>query len=219
VSSQETAPDGASGLTLAAGPGLFSELALGYFGHEPGIRAVGRARDEQELDRLLAGHKPRVLLLDSEAIGRGWIGWIPRLRRAAPRTRILVVSAAPSETLVRAALRAGASGVVGKQDDFETFRKAVRRVGAGEIWADRRALGPVMEDLARSRRRDEAATNRLTARERQVGNCVSLGLRNKEIGQRLSISEKTVKSHVYSIFRKLRVDSRFRLFRRMQPKS
>jgi DNA-binding NarL/FixJ family response regulator len=192
---------------------------LGCLGREPGIRVVGQAHDEQDLDRLLARHKPRVLLLDSKTIGPGWVQWISRFRPASPTTRILVISAAPSETLLRAALRGGASGVVGERDDFETLRKAVCRVGGGEIWADRNALGHMMEDLARSRKRCETAPSGLTARERQVSDCVSLGLRNKEIALRLSISEKTVKSHVYSIFRKLRVHSRFKFFGRMQPKS
>jgi DNA-binding NarL/FixJ family response regulator len=204
---------------LAAGPGLLCEVALGCLSREPGIRVVGQAQDEQELEWLLARHKPRVLVLDSATIGPDWVRWVSRFRRAAPSTRILVISASPTESLVKAALRSGASGVLGERHDFATLRKAVLRVGAGEIWADRRALGHVMEDFGRSRRRCATAANGLTARERQVSDCMSLGLRNKEIALRLSISEKTVKSHVYSIFRKLRVNSRFKFFSRVQPKS
>jgi DNA-binding NarL/FixJ family response regulator len=211
----EDASDVSPGVTLAVGPGLLSELAARSLRPESGIRFVGQARDEEELDRLMSGRRARVLLLDSETIGADWTGWISRLRRSAPNTRILVVSDGPTQTLVTAALRAGASGVVGKHHDFETFRTAVRRVAAGEIWADRRILGPVMEDLSRSPR----VLDGLTPRERQVADCVLLGLRNKEIARRLSISEKTVKSHLYSMYRKMRVDSRFGLFTRMQPKS
>jgi two-component system, NarL family, nitrate/nitrite response regulator NarL len=209
---KDPAPKGDSrarpGLTLAAGPGLFAEVALGQLGREPGIDAVGRAHDERELRRLVAGKKPRVLLLDTEAIGQEWIGWIPSIRRVAPRTRTLLVSVDPTETLVKAALSVGASGVVGKQRDFKTLCTAVLRVGAGEIWADPYIPGPVRDDFDGPARHGETAKKGLTARERQVGDCVALGLRNREIANRLRISETTVKRHLQSVFRKLGEDSR-----------
>jgi len=202
------------GLTLAVGPGMFAEGALGQLGREPGIYGVGRAHDERELRRLVAGKRPRVLLLDIEAIGQDWIGWISSTRRLAPTTRTLVVSLDPTEALVKAALRAGAVGVVGKGRHFETLCRAVRSVGTGESWADPHM--PDRENLDNTARNGEVATNGLTVRERQVGDCVALGLRNREIANRLRISERTVKSHLQSVFRKLGVESRLAVALRWQ---
>jgi len=105
-------------------------------------------------------------------------------------------------------LRAGAAGLVGKQQTFETLVRAIRAVARGELWANRAAAAQVVEDLAGSSR-SSTFDVRLTAREREIVQAVGLGGRNRDIGDRLHISEKTVKSHLNSIFRKLQVDNRF----------
>jgi two-component system nitrate/nitrite response regulator NarL len=197
-------------LTLAAGPGLFCEIALVQLGSAPDVRVVGHSADRDELDQLLARHKPQAVLLDADAIGAEWASWVHRLRRLHPTSRLLLVSQACSEHLIEKALRAGACGVFSKDFDLRSLHNAVRRVAAGEIWADRRTLGGLLEDLARERKR-RAEEEPLTGRERDICDCVARGLRNKEIAGVLRIREKTVKNHLHNIFRKLHVESRFAL--------
>jgi two-component system, NarL family, response regulator YdfI len=112
-----------------------------------------------------------------------------------------------AETVARV-LRVGAMGLVGKQLDFATLVRAIRVVAAGELWANRRVTAQTVEHLANGPDR-ATGEGRLTQREAEIAEAVGRGLRNKDIARRLSISEKTVKSHLNNIFRKLDVDNRF----------
>jgi DNA-binding NarL/FixJ family response regulator len=77
---------------------------------------------------------------------------IARLRRMKPEIRILVIATRSSDENVESVLRAGASGLVGKQLDFQTLLRAIRSVAAGEIWANRRATALTLEHLSDFRR-------------------------------------------------------------------
>jgi two-component system, NarL family, nitrate/nitrite response regulator NarL len=215
------ARDDRGSLTLAAGPGLFSEVILTGLGLEPGIKAVGQACEERELEALVIARSPQVFLLDSEAIGSRWVEWISQIRSLEPRTRVLVLSAQVTPKTVRVALRSGAAGVFPKNSNLESFREAVRRVGRGEIWADGTVLGAVLQDVVHSPAGRAHDPDELTPREREISEAIAEGLRNKEIAKRLNVAEKTVKNQVHNIFRKLGVGSRFalalRILRRRTP--
>jgi DNA-binding NarL/FixJ family response regulator len=127
----------------------------------------------------------------------------------APATRILVLASRSGEETVERVLRAGASGLIGKHLGYEKLARAIRAVGAGELWANRHATSEVLERLTTFSGRIEKVE--LTHREQQIAECCTLGLRNKEIASRLNISAKTVKTHLNNIFRKLRVDNRVEL--------
>src|SRR5262249_12145649 len=196
-------------LTVAIGtqPVLFRELLALFLADSPGVEVVGQGSDEDEIGRLLIEKGPAVLVFDYEALGPNGEIAIARLRRAAPRTRILVLTTRSSEETVERVLRAGGSGVVGKQLGTEMFLRAIHAVAAGEVWANRLTVAQTLEHLANPNR--IALDDRLTRREWEIVDGISRGLRNREIARRLKISEKTVKSHVNNIFRKLQVDNRF----------
>src|SRR5262245_58493836 len=195
-------------VVVASRPALVREVLARQLGNEPGLEILGLARDEDEICQLLSKVKPRVLLLDYEGLGPNSEGMIPRLRRASPSTRILVVATRSTDETVERVLRAGAMGLVGKQLEFSTLVRAIRVVAAGELWANRRVTAQTVERLA-SGPDGGSGDSRLTRREEEIAAAVGRGLRNKDIARRLSISEKTVKSHLNSIFRKLNVDNRF----------
>ena len=134
---------------------------------------------------------------------------IVRPRRSS-KTRILVVATRSGPETVERILHAGASGLVGKESDLATLFRAIRSVARGEIWANRRDTAQALERSAVSGRRI-ASTGTLTQREVEIVERVGRGLRNKEIAHRLQIHEKTVKTHLNNIFRKLRVDNRIAL--------
>ena len=96
---------------------------------------------------MLKAVSPELLLLDYEALGPNSESIIARLRRIAPRTRILVMATRSADEYVERVLRAGAAGLVGKQLDFVALLRAVRAVAAGEIWANRRAQALTLERL------------------------------------------------------------------------
>ena len=196
-------------LAIAALPALFCEV-LGYrLENEADVEVVGGPMSEIEISRLLKAERPHVLLFDYEALGPNAERLILRLHRAAPGTRILVLATRSSQETVERVLRAGASGLVGKQLDSATLIRAIHALAAGELWANRRATADFVEHLTDTFAHASDANDRLTEREWEILEGVGLGLRNKDIAHRLSISEKTVKSHLNNVFRKLRVDNRF----------
>ena len=193
-------------LAVAALPALFCEALASRLENEADVEVVGRATSEIEISRLLKAERPHVLLFDYEGLGPNAERVIFRLRRAAPSTRILVLATRSSQETVERVLRVGASGLVGKQLDCVTLIRAIHVVAGGELWANRRATADFVEHLTDN---FSDANDELTGREWEIAEGVGRGLRNKEIAHRLSISEKTVKSHLNNIFRKLRVDNRF----------
>ncbi len=204
----ESLPAARVTVVVATRPALVREVLARQLGSEPGLSIVGLARDEDGIGLLLSKERPRVLVLDYEGLGPNSEAMVPRLRRASPSTRILVMATRSTDETVERVLRVGATGLVGKQLGFATLVRAIRVVAAGELWANRRVTAQTVEHLADGGDRS-SWEGRLTRREVEVATAVGRGLRNKDIAHRLSISEKTVKSHLNNIFRKLGVDNRF----------
>jgi len=206
---QPTGPpaDSPCPILIAAQPPLFQEFLHAFLDHQEGFRVVGEAGDEAEIHRLLLQKRPSVLLFDYEVLGPNGDAAIFRLRRTAPETRILVLSSRSSEEIIQRVLRAGGSGIVGKHLDGATLVRAIRSVAIGEVWATRQTLARTLQYLSSAER--SSGEEALTRRQWEIVEGVSRGLRNKEIGRRLQISEKTVKSHLNNIFRKLQVSNRF----------
>ena len=126
-------------------------------------------------------------------------------------TRVILLTARIEHEEVMRALELGVSGIVLKESAPMQILDCIRRVAAGEQWLDsvigRRTLDGVL-------RRQAAATRVaqvLTGREIEVVRMVATGLRNKEIADRLAISEGTVKAHLRTVFDKLGIDSRVQL--------
>ena len=106
-------------------------------------------------------------------------------------------------------------GVVLKQYGVDVLIKAIKKVQAGEIWLDRSAMGSLLREMAHQESNekdsDESRIRNLTTREHQVIALISEGLKNKQIAERLFISETTVTHHLSSIFSKLHVSDRLEL--------
>jgi two-component system, NarL family, nitrate/nitrite response regulator NarL len=127
-------------------------------------------------------------------------------------TRVVVLTAAEDDRDVVRAMRLGARGVVLKQSATDLLVQSIHRVHAGEIWLDNRMTAEVMKAFSHSsesgQRREKTL---LTDREREIVQHVAQGFRNKEIGQKLFISEQTVKNHLHNIFDKLGLSDRLEL--------
>jgi DNA-binding NarL/FixJ family response regulator len=198
-------------LAIGVYPELWGELLAHILDREEWIEVVGRAAGEDELRQLTSEHAPDVILLDYEGLGPNAEGVVSRLRRLAPKVRVLVLARRSGEQTVVSLLRAGAAGVVGKSIDLSTLFSAVRSVASGEVWAERKAAAQAIEQLAAPGPAEPDGRATLTRREWEVIEGVGRGLRNREIGRALGISEKTVKTHLNHIFSKLHVKSRFTL--------
>lgn len=178
---------------------------------------------DKELAAQLSRSRPDVLLLDREAVGRSPESVVQRLHRAHPAVRILILSGQSDPGTVERVLRAGASGLLDKDSDLATLAHAIRSVARGEVWAERRITAQTLQHLTDSASPVAVTDGDLTPREVEIVDWVGRGLRNREIAERLEINEKTVKTHLNNIFRKLRVDTRVELalrdHSRLGPKS
>ncbi len=198
-------------LAIATQPALLRDALSRLISGEANLQVVGAARDEDEILQVVIEEAPEIVLFDYEALGPNSESIISRLRRSAPGIRVLVMATRSTDETVERVLRAGACGLVGKQFDVETLFRAIRAVAAGEVWANRRTTALTLEHLTNFSAGAPTPDGQLTSRERQIVAGVARGLRNKEIAQQLSISEKTVKSHLNNIFHKLRLEGRFAL--------
>lgn len=198
-------------LVIATQPALLRDALSRLISSEANLQVVGAAGSEDEIVQLLIEATPELVLFDYEALGPNSESIISRLRRSAPGIRILVMATRSTDENVERVLRAGACGLVGKQFDVETLLRAIRAVAAGEVWANRRTTALTLERLTDFSAGVSIPEGQLTTRERQIVDGVTRGQRNKEIARQLSISEKTVKSHLNNIFRKLGIEGRFAL--------
>lgn len=181
---------------------------------EPGMTVVGQAEDGAAACDLVRATQPDVLLLDLRMPRLSGIQTIHRLRadERLARTRILVLSMFELEDYVEQVLRAGAEGFLLKDTPPEALLEAIRRVHAGERLFAPTILARLIDGyLAAPRQGSPAALRELTPRELDVLGLVAGGLANREIAQRLAISEKTVKTHVSHLLEKLDARDRAQL--------
>jgi two-component system response regulator DevR len=175
---------------------------------EPDIEVVGEAGTAQQAMKLIRATRPDVAVLDVRLPDGSGIDVCRDVRAADPALRCLILTAYDDEEALDAAIIAGAAGYVLKQVRASGLIDSVRRVAAGEYLID-----PELGRAASSRLRGHGPVGdprlaQLSARERDVLALLADGLANREIGEILSISEKTVKNYVSSILAKLGLQRR-----------
>ena len=176
------------------------------------VTIIGEASNGNECIKLLGKLKPDILLLDLRMPDKDGLAVLEEVNFDSLPTRVIVLTAAEDDRDVIRAMRLGARGVVLKQSATDLLVKSIYRVHAGEIWLDNRMTAEVMKAFAKSSdsgpRREKPL---LSDREKEIVQLVAQGYRNKEIGEKLFISEQTVKNHLHNIFDKLGVSDRLEL--------
>jgi two-component system, NarL family, nitrate/nitrite response regulator NarL len=159
------------------------------------ITIVGEAQNGAECIKLLAKLKPDILLLDLRMPDKDGLAVLEEVNFDTLPTRVVVLTAAEDDRDVVRAMRLGARGVVLKQSATDLLVKSIHRVHAGEIWLDNRMTAEVMKAFSKS---SESGPRRekplLSDREKEIVQLVAQGFRNREIGEKLFISEQTVKN-------------------------
>ena len=164
------------------------------------FEVVGEASDGEEAVRKVADSDPDVLLLDLEMPGVDGIETLQRLRQRKVRARAIVFTVFDTDERIVSAMKAGAKGYLLKGAPRDDVFRAVRVVNEG---------GSLLEPLIASRFLDSINNpDALTARQKEVLKLIATGLLNKEIADRLYISERTVKFHVSEILAKLGAGNR-----------
>jgi DNA-binding NarL/FixJ family response regulator len=195
---------------------MASRLLADALGQQSALEVVAATCGANESLLAVAEKRPDVILL-SDALEddpkRGF-ELAKEIRLAAPEARVvLLLDNTRSESVVEA-FRAGARGVFSRNESLAVLAKCVICVAQGQIWANSEQMGFAVEALstAASRRHFNAdELKSLSRREQEVAAALSDGLSNREIAERLQLSPHTVKNHIFRIFEKLGVSSRFEL--------
>ncbi len=166
------------------------------------FHVAGTAESAEDALSSVNAVRPDVVLLDLELPGMNGIDAIPSLVGAASHPRVIVLTAYDTEGRVLGALKAGASGYLLKGAAATEIAQAIRAVAGGGSYLSPRVAARVVAQVNAPRR------TRLSEREREVLRLVAQGRSNKQIGRHLSITERTVKFHMTSIFNKLGADNR-----------
>ena len=170
---------------------------------------IGEATDGEVVLRLCEALAPDVVVIDVSMPGVSGIEVTRIIRRNHPNTRVLVLSVHAQEEIVLEALAAGAAGYVLKDAAAEELHQAVQAVARGGVY-----LSSAVSVLVTNRLPGNVGTRpALTAREREVVQLISEGLRLRQVATKLSISIATVKTHRASAMRKIGVDSTAQLVR------
>lgn len=168
-----------------------------------GVELVGAAADGEEAVALCAERRPNVVLMDLEMPVLDGIEATRRIKAHQPEIAVVVLTSFSDRERILHALDAGAAGYLLKDVEPDELAKAIAAAARGDAPLDPKAARTLL-----SARKAAAPADSLSDREREVLLMVAEGLPNKQIAQRLAISEKTVKAHLTSVFRQIGVTDR-----------
>jgi len=137
-----------------------------------------------------------------------------KLRAALPKVKTVVLLDSSRREVILEAFQSGARGVLSRHESLETLGQCVRQVHAGQIWANNEQMSFAVEALAATptvRAVDANGLSLLSKRELEVVRSLAEGLTNREIAERLGLSQHTIKNYLFKVFDKLGVSSRMEL--------
>ena len=171
------------------------------------IEFVGEAANGDEAVTQALSVQPDVILMDLIMPGMDGVETMRRLSAAGVDAKVIVLTSFSEDDQVLAAVKAGAAGYLLKDVQPQELGNAIRSVHAGDAQLHPSVASKLMREVAAAGSRHKDA-DALTARELEVLKALARGMSNKEIAAELGVAEKTVKTHVSSILRKLGVADR-----------
>jgi DNA-binding NarL/FixJ family response regulator len=174
---------------------------------------LATATDGPEALAAVRAHRPDVAVLDIRLPGKSGLEVASEILQEGLPTRIVLVTATINDPESLEALRLGIHGVLLKEMAPRLLAQCIRKVHAGGHWVERESLRRAVEILLRREASPLPGSSPLTPAEVRVAGLLAQGARNKEIADRLSVSESTIKNHLHSIYVKLNLSSRDELTR------
>jgi len=181
------------------------------FSGEKDFEVVARCSSGDEALAALRRTHPDVAVLDIRMPGKSGLELLRHVKDEHLTTRVILLTAEISDESVVNAVRLGVSGIVLKETAPRVLVQSVRAVAAGEKWLDDGAMRRALDSMLRREAGLADAVRVLTPRELEIVRMVATGLRNKQIAEKLSITEGTVKIHLHSIYQKVNVSGRVEL--------
>lgn len=179
----------------------------GLIGRQTGMSVVGEAGSVAESIEAAARAKPDVVIMDVRLPDGSGVEACRAIHEARPETKVVMLTSYADDEALFASILAGASGYLLKQTRGQAVVDAITAVVAGRSLLDPDVTGEVLARLSESRADDPALTS-LTEQERKVVACLAEGKTNREIGELLFLSAKTVKNYVSRILDKLGLSRR-----------
>jgi DNA-binding NarL/FixJ family response regulator len=181
-----------------------------------GMVVVGEAENRNGALAAIAHETPDIILLDLDLGDENGLDLLPDLIAAVRDARIILITGLRDAEVQRRAILLGAMGLVLKQKAADTVIRAIEKVYAGEVWLDRAMIASILNDRVTTNAAPEPSAEApriamLTEREREVIRLIGEGIKNRQIAERMYISEATVRHHLTSVFAKLDVTDRFEL--------
>lgn len=176
---------------------------------ETDIDVIAQAGDGEEAIEKAVKYNPDVILLDINMPKMNGIDVLRRLKDLGVKSNIIMLTIHEDREYLRETIKIGANGYVLKDSDADSLIKAIRDVNDGKTYIQPSIASLLVNDISRvEENSDFQKIESLTKREYEVLTLIAEGLNNKDIADKLYISEKTVKNHVSSIFKKLDVNDR-----------
>ena len=191
---------------------MATQLLADALGRDAQLQMIESPSDAPAVLALAKKEKPQIALISAklEQSGTGAFDLVREIRVQSPGTRVVMLLDSSERSSVTEAFRAGAQGVFCRTEPFRLLAKCIQCVDNGQVWASSTELQFVLEALAKPALAGSLDLNDglLSARETDVVRCVAEGLTNREIAQRLKLTEHTVKNYLFRVFDKLGVSSR-----------
>lgn len=198
------------GVLVAESHTLFRAALKAGLEAEGDVEVVAEAGDRQEAETAVRRLVPDVAVLDATLPGDG-IGACASIKADDLATKVLILSEAPDEGVLLAAVEAGADGYIDRESSLSELVAAVRRLHSGEACIPPGMLGVLLRRLIERRRGEDSAVDRfsrLSRREKEVFALMVQGLDNRAIAAALVVSPHTVRTHAQNVLEKLKVHSR-----------
>ena len=178
---------------------------------DPDFKILAQCKNGHEALAAVRAHRPDIVVLDVRMPGKDGLSVAREVKQEKLPTRVVLLAASLEDDEILEAARLGVGGVVLKEMAPRLLIECIRKVHAGEPWLERRAAARAFETLLRREAGAREVSKVLTPREIEITRMAASGLRAKSIGDRMSISEGTVKTHLHHIYEKLKLSSRAQL--------
>ena len=194
-------------IMIADNHSMFREGLKSILESDGSLEVIAEAKDGEECLEVLKNENPELLLLDIKMPKQTGFQVLDSMKKNGNTTPVLILTASNEIEYLMHALDIGVDGYLLKDCDSKELKKAIFTILDGKTYIQPNLI-PMLNQKTKSREEDSIKIESLTERETEVLKLVSNGMYNKEIAEKLQISERTVKNHLFNIFKKIDVTDR-----------